>query len=134
MFLEKRSMTVLAEKLAALGGAGPMKSREWRIRCRLGWHDKAASAIRHLIYGERRPTWQEAREIEAAHLKFCAERIRANEAENVALISTMRSALAAMEASDPEFFEPTIKAVGEMLLQRRAQALEPGRTDRGEEA
>lgn len=134
MDLEKISTMALAEKLGAIGGTGPMKAREWRIRCRLGWHDKAASAIRHLLYGERRPTWQEAREIEAAHLKFCAERIRANEAENAALLSSMRAALAAMEASDAEFFEPHIEAMRTILLQRRAQALEPGRADRGEEA
>ena len=127
-------MNVLGEKLTALGGVGSMKQREWRIRCRLGWHGKAASAIRHLLYGERRPTWQEAREIEAAHLKFCAERIRANEAENAALLSSMRAALAAMEASDPEFFEPHIEAMREILLQRRAQASEPVGVDRRGEA
>lgn len=134
MDLEKISTMALAEKLGALGGSGPMKAREWRIRCRLGWHDKAASAIRHLMYGERRPTWEEAHEIEAAHLKFCAERIELNARENSALLRELRSALAAMEASDPDFFEPTIKAVGEMLLQRWAQALEHGGQDRGEDA
>ena len=134
MDMGKCSMNVLGEKLTALGGVGSMKQREWRIRCRLGWHGKAASAIRHLLYGERRPTWQEAREIEAAHLKFCAERIRANEAENAALLSSMRAALAAMEASDPEFFEPHIEAMREILLQRRAQASEPVGVDRRGEA
>jgi len=129
MGLEKSSMTALAEKLTALGGHGPLKSREWRIRCRLNWHDKAASAIRHLLYGERRPTLAEAKQIESAHLCYCAERIRENAAENETLLSSMRTALAAMEASDPEFFEPTIKAVGEMLLQRRSQASERGRKD-----
>lgn len=134
MDLEKISTMALAEKLGAIGGTGPMKAREWRIRCRLGWHDKAASAIRHLLYGERRPTWQEAREIEAAHLKFCAERIRANEAENAALLSSMRAALAAMEAGDADFYKPHIEALRAMLLQRRAQASEPGGPDRGEES
>lgn len=76
MRLEKVSMTALVEKLTAIGGPGPLKQREWRIRVRLNWHHKAKSAVRHMLYGARQPTYQEAREIEAAHLKFCAERIR----------------------------------------------------------
>lgn len=129
MFLENRSMAALAEKLSDLGGGGPLKAREWRIRCRLGWHDKATSAVRHLLYGERRASVEEAKEIEAAHLKFCADRIRANAAENEALLSSMRSALAAMESADAEFFGPTIEAVGAILLQRRNQARENGGED-----
>lgn len=129
MTMEKSSMNAVADKLVAIGGTGPLKAREWRIRCRLGWHDKAKSAIRHLLYGERRPTLDEAREIEAGHLKFCAERIRANEAENADLLSSMRSALAAMEACDPDFFGPHVEAMREILLQRRAQAAESGGED-----
>jgi hypothetical protein len=129
MELEKPSMTVLVEKLSALGGSGPLKAREWRIRCRLNWHDKAASAVRHLLYRERCPTIVEAREIEAAHARYCAERIRANAAENQSLISSLRSALAAMETTDPAFFEPTIESVRAILLQRWAQASEPGGED-----
>jgi hypothetical protein len=41
----------------------------------------------------------------------------------------MRSALAAMEASDPDFFAPHIDAVREMLFQRRDQAGENGDED-----
>jgi hypothetical protein len=126
MTLEKSSMHAIAEKLTALGGTGPLTSREWRIRCRLNWHTKASSAVRHLLYGERQATLEEAREIEAAHLKYCAERLHANRAENEALLQTMRSALAAMEESDPEFFGPTLEAVQQMLLQRRGQAGEGG--------
>ena len=129
MRMEKSSMNAIAEKLSAIGGHGPLKAREWRIRCRLNWHDKARSAVRHLLYGERRPTLAEAKEIEAAHLRYCAERIKANAAENEALLSSMRTALAAMEQTDPEFFGPTIEAVGEILLQRRAQSLEHGEKD-----
>jgi len=65
MDLEKNSMTALAEKLAVLGGTGPLKQREWRIRCRLGWHDKASSAVRHMLHRERLPSLDEAKEIEA---------------------------------------------------------------------
>jgi hypothetical protein len=124
MKLEKVSMAALVDKLAAIGGPSPLKQREWRIRVRLNWHHKAKSAVRHMLYGARQPTYQEAREIEAAHLKFCAERIRQNAAENEALLSSMRSAVAAMEACDPAFFEPHLLAMREILLQRRSQAAE----------
>ena len=124
--LEKIAMTVLAEKLHALGGRGPLKAREWRIRVRLNWHHKAQSAVRHMLHGERKPSFEEAREIEAAHLKFCAEKLHANQAENVALFREMQSALAAMEASDPEFYRSHIEAVSQLLIQRRHQAGEAG--------
>ncbi len=126
MKMEKRSMTALAEKLADIGGNGPLKLRDWRIRCRLNWHDKARTAVRHMLYGERSPTIEEAKQIEAAHLKYCAERIRANAAENETLVREMQSALAAMEASDPEFYGPHIEAVRELLFQRWDQAGEVG--------
>ena len=122
-------MTALTEKLNAIGGIGPLKSREWRIRSRLGWHTKAASTIRHMIYGERLPSAEEAKEIEAAHLKYCAEKVRQNAAENEALFQQMRSALAAMEESDAEFYRPHIEALGELLLQRRDQSRENGVQD-----
>ena len=118
-------MTALVEKLTAIGGDGSLKQREWRIRCRLGWHTKARSAVRHILNGERGLSVAQARQIEAAHFKYCAERIEVNARENADLLREMRSALAAMEATDPEFFEPTIDAVRQMLLQRRAQASEP---------
>lgn len=129
MVLEKSSMHALADKLAALGGEGPLKAREWRIRCRLNWHDKAASAIRHLLYSERRPTLNEAKEIEAAHLRYCAERIHANRAENENLLSSLRAAAAAMEASDPDFFREHIQAAGEMLLRHGTETPDPVRED-----
>ena len=127
--LEKSSMTAIAHKLADIGGAGPLKLREWRIRSRLNWHAKARSAVRHMLYGERSPTLEEAKQIEAAHLKYCAERIRANAAENETLFREMQSALAAMEASDPDFFQPHIEAVRQLLFQRRDQAGEVGDQD-----
>lgn len=109
MRLGKVSMNAIAEKLTAIGGHGPLKLREWRIRVRLNWHHKARSAVRHLLYGERSPSLEEARQIEAAHLKYCAERIHANAAENAALFREMQSALTAMEESDPEFSSRTLK-------------------------
>jgi hypothetical protein len=129
MKLEFSSMTALAEKLAAIGGDGPLKSREWRIRSRLNWHTKAASAVRHMLYGERTPSLEEAKQIEAAHLRYCAERINANAAENASLLREMQSALAAMEACDPEFYRPHVEAMRELLLQRWGQAGENGDKD-----
>lgn len=109
-------MSVLASKLSELGGLGKLAAREFRIRNRLGWHTKPKSVVRHLLYGERRPSLEEAKQIEAAHLRWCAEKIDANRRENAALFDTMRKAIAAMEASDPEFYGPQIQAVGELLL------------------
>lgn len=124
--MEKLYMTELVQKLHAIGGSGPLKMREWRIRTRLNWHTKAASAVRHLLYRERAPSLEEAKQIEAAHLKYCAERINANAAENASLLREMQSALAAMEQSDPEFFEPTLEAVRQLLFQRWNQSGETG--------
>jgi hypothetical protein len=120
MVLEKVSMmAVIAEKLNALGGEGKLLEREWRIRSRLNWHTKASSAVRHLIYGERKPTVQEVKEIEAAHVKYCAERIEANRDENAKLFAAMRHAIEAMEKTDPDFYRPHIEAVGDILLRGR---------------
>jgi len=120
MLLERLpTMAAIAEKLGDLGGTGPLKAREWRIRCRFGRHDKAATAVRHLIYGERMPTIEEVKQIEAAHLKFCAEKVRQNALETDALFREMHAALAAMEESDPEFYRPHIEAVRELLFPHR---------------
>lgn len=120
--LEKRSYTrstvaALAEKLDQIGGTGPLKAREWRIRTRCGWHAKPKTFVRHLIYGERRPTLEEGRQIEAAHLKYCAKKIEENRRENTELFDAMRQALEAMETSDPEFYRPHIEAVRDLLFQ-----------------
>lgn len=124
--MEKFSMTALVEKLNAIGGTGKWLEREWRIRTRLNWHTKARSAVRHMAYGERKPSLQEAREIEIAHLKFCAETTEANREANARLYSEMRGAIAAMEQSDPEFYRPHIEALGELLLRDRHMAGESG--------
>lgn len=117
MVLERFSnLAAVAEKLAALGGHGRLKEREWRIRVRLGWHRMPATTIRHMLYGERRPSVDEAREIEAAHVRYCAEKVRQNAAENEALFQQMRSALAAMQESDPDFYGPHIEAVRNILF------------------
>lgn len=120
MSLEKLPMTsALAEKLDRIGGDGKLQEREWRIRCRLNWHTKAKSAVRHLLHGERKPTLEEAREIEAAHFKWCAEQVKANRDANIQLFNSMREALDAMERTDSEFFGPHIEEMRQLLLQNR---------------
>lgn len=116
MVMEIVPMTAVAERLAALGGEGRWKACEWRIRVRLNWHTKAKSAIRHLVRGEQVPTLEEVREIEAAHLKYCAEKVEANRDENTRLFASMHSAIAAMEKSDPEFYRPHIEAIRDTVL------------------
>lgn len=129
MKLESLSMTALAEKLSAIGGAGKLEEREWRIRCRLNWHTKARSAVRHLLHGERKPSLEESKQIEAAHLRYCAEKIEANANENRQLFESMRQALAAMEASDPEFYRPHIETVRELLFHSRDMGRQESRED-----
>ena len=124
-------MAQLVEKLVAIGGGPGLKltALDWNIRKRLNWHRKAKSAVRHILNGERQIDVEEAKQIEAAHLKYCAEKVRQNAAENAALFEQMRAALVAMEAVDAEFFSKDIEAVGELLLQRRHQTRETGIQD-----
>lgn len=118
MKLEKFAMTALVEKLAALGGDGPFKSREWKIRSRLNWHTKARSAVRHILAGARKVSLEEAQQIEAAHMKYCAEKVEANRDENRKLLDALARSLAAMEASDPDYFSEQVEAVREILFRR----------------
>ncbi|MFT3987209.1 hypothetical protein [Aestuariivirga sp.] len=122
-------MAALVEKLSVIAGPGKLAEREWRIRCRLNWHTKPKSAVRHLLYGERQPSLEEAKQIEAAHIKHCAQKIEANRDENRRLYDAMREALSAMEATDPDFYRPHIEAVGEMLLRGRNAAGQAGTED-----
>lgn len=124
--LESCSMAAIVEKLSAIGGNGKWLEREWRIRVRLCWHDKARSAIRHMVYGERKPSVQEAKEIELAYVKHCAERIEAHRVENAKLFHSMRSAIAAMESSDPEFFGPQLEAMRASMFRPGDSAAENG--------
>lgn len=117
--LEDLPMAQLAEKLNQIGGEGKLAEKEWRIRNRLKWHDKAKSAIRHLLHRERNPSLEEARQIEAAHLKWCAEQVELNRRNNEQLFLSMRAALEAMERTDPEFYGPTVEEVRQLLFQNR---------------
>jgi hypothetical protein len=120
-------MAALAEKLNAIGGNGKLLEREWRIRSRLNWHTKARSSIRHMLYGERQPSLDEAKQIEIAHLKYCAEQIEAHRAENAKLFDSLRRSLDAMQKTDPEFFVTQVQAVRE-IMHRLGGNTDPDRT------
>lgn len=125
----RRLMAALVEKLNEIGGRGKLAEREWRIRCRLKWHTKRPTTVRHLLYGERVPSLTEAKEIEAAHLKHCAEKAAARRAEDQELFRAMREAIAAMERTDPEFFSPHIEAARQALLRGGDMADQVGGDD-----
>lgn len=123
------AMLALAEKLDRIGGDGKLEAREWRIRNRLRWHTKPKSTVRHLLYRERRPTADEAREIEAAYAKWCADRLSEIDSETRQLLASIRQSVAAMEAADPEFFAPVIDEIGQALLRCRMQNPDRRRED-----
>jgi hypothetical protein len=104
------------EKLVILAGPKPFKEQDRRIRSLCSWRDKAASAVRHMLRGDRKLSPDEVQDIEAAHLKHCAKTIEANRAENRKLYESLSAALAAMQASDPEFFSQQADAVREILF------------------
>lgn len=122
-------MTALVEKLSSIAGGGKLSEREWRVRCRLKWHTKPKSSVRHLLYGERKPSIEEARQIEAAHFKLCAEKIQEHDEATKRLFENMRIALMAMEQSDPGFFGPHIQEARELLLRHRNPADQAGDKD-----
>lgn len=88
----REAMTALVEKLSSIAGGGKLSEREWRVRCRLKWHTKPKSSVRHLLYGERKPSIEEARQIEAAHFKLCAEKIQEHDEATKRLFENMRIA------------------------------------------
>lgn len=128
--VEKVSMSqALAEMLDRIGGPGKFQERDWRISSRLNWHTKAKSAVRHLLHGERKPTLEEAKQIEAAHFKWCAEQVKANRDANEQLFKSMREALDAMERTDAEFFGPHIEEMRQLIFQNRLPLRIAGGTD-----
>lgn len=119
MNLEKFSMSAVLDKLEVIAGHGKFATRDWQVRKRLNWHTKAKSVVRHMLSGERKISVEEAAQIHAAHLKYCAEQVEANRNENTKLFADMHSAIAAMQATDPDFYRPHIEAIGELLFQGR---------------
>jgi hypothetical protein len=127
--MEMISSAEALDLLVQIAGPGKFAVRELRIKKRLNWRDKASSAIRHILQGERRLTPDEIRDIEIARIKFCADQIEANREVNRNLFSAMRSALAAMEVGDPEFYRPHIEAMRDAVLQLGHRPGEVRRSD-----
>jgi len=111
MGMEKLSMAVLAEKLGQIAGPGKLEDREWRIRNRLRWHDKAKSAVRHLLNGEQRADLEETLQIEAAYALWCVDKIEAIPDETAKLIAAINEFAERAARVDPEFFRPTVEAL-----------------------
>lgn len=116
------------------GGEGPkFQAKDWEIRKRLNWHDKAKSAIRHLLAGERKFSPQEERDVEAGFMRFCADEIRRHHDEDREYLAQIRSSIEHLERIDPDFHRPAIQALGELADCLRSVAGEAGQSNRGPE-
>lgn len=104
----------MSEKLLQLGGGGGRfsKSMVRPIMSRLKWWDTGAdNRIRHLIYREQKPTPEQVRDVRRAYIKYRAERLAIERRENNAILAdNVRTALEAMQHSDPDFFARDIEA------------------------
>ena len=109
-------VTALADKISALAGDGKLAEREWRVRVRCGWHRKAKTMVRHLLHFERRPSHQEAQDIEAAYARYCAEKIEKNRAENADLLNSIVSFAEIASRVDADFYSSHLEALRESLL------------------
>lgn len=116
------------EMLEELGGDRKAEALDWYLRNKLGWHDKARSAIRHILYGEQALSAQDERDIEAAYIRFHADEIEANRERDRKHYDTLRSTLAFLETADPDFHRPAIEALrdvadrlGNLVGQTRAE-------------
>lgn len=97
------------------GGDGPkLPAKEWNIRKALSWHDKAKSAIRHLLAGEQKFSPQEQRDVEAGFMRFCADQIRRHHEQDQQYLATIKSSIERLETIDPDFHRPAIQALGEL--------------------
>ena len=123
-------MTALADKLGAIAGAGKLEQRVWRVRIRCRWHHKARTAVRHLLYGERRASLEEARDIEAAFARYCAEKIEKNRAENADLLKSIVIFAEIAARVDAEFYQHHLEALRESLLRLGLDVPPLGRTDK----
>lgn len=99
------------EMLAELGGDTKGEAKDWRLRHRLGWHAKAKSAIRHILYGEQTLSAQDERDIEAAYIRYHADQIEANRAEDRKHYATLRATMEFLETVDPDFHRPAVEAL-----------------------
>lgn len=95
------------------GGVGvKMLAKDHKIRKRLKWHDKAKSAIRHILNGEQTLSGQDERDIELGFLTYCADLIEAHRDEDQKMLETIRSSLEYLQAADADFHRPAIEALG----------------------
>lgn len=99
------------EMLEQLGGKRKGEARDWHLRNLLKWHDKAKTAIRHMLYDEQTLSRDEEREIEAAYIRFHADQIEANREEDRRHYAALRSAIQSLETVDPDFHRPAIEAL-----------------------
>jgi hypothetical protein len=129
MPMENMSMEAVLRKLDQLGGAGPLKLKMRNVRSRLRWRDVTDNTIRHLLYREQKPSLEQVRQIEAAHLKHCAEKVRHLNDEVKQLYAGMREAIAAMEADDAEYHRETLAEVRHALFQARSRGGQAGDAD-----
>ena len=104
------------EMLDKIGGGEAVKAtaKDWNIRCALSWHEKAKSAIRHLLAGEQKFTPQDERDVEAGFMRFCADQIRRHNEQDREYLATIKSSIARLENIDPDFHRPAIQALGEL--------------------
>lgn len=104
------------EKLDRIGGGEKVKfaAKDWAIRVRLKWHDKARSAIRHILNGEQKLSGQDERDIDLGFMKHCAAQIERHRDEDRQLLETIRSTAEYLENADPQFHGPTLEALREI--------------------
>lgn len=124
-----KPMAALAEKLGVIAGGGKLAEREWRLRSRCHWHRKPKSSVRHLLYGERRPSLEEAREIEAAYARHCAEKLEQNRRENAALVESIVGFAEMARRVDEDFYASHLEALRETLSRLGLEVPERGRKD-----
>jgi hypothetical protein len=111
-----------AEMLEQIAEGRKAEARDWHLRCKLNWHEKAKSFVRHVWYGEQELSAQDERDIELAYIRYHADQIEANRAEDRRLFATIRSSLEYLESADPEFHRPAIEALGELADRLRGVA------------
>lgn len=102
------------EMLDKIGGGDGVKmlAKDHLIRKRLGWKDKAKTAIRHILNGEQTLSGQDERDIELGYLNYCADLIEAHQDEDRKMLETIRSSLEYLQAADADFHRPAIEALG----------------------
>lgn len=130
-------MAAVADKLSELAGIGKLAVREYRVRSRLNWHTKAKTAVRHLLHGEQKADEDERLQIDAAHARWCAEKIEANTHDTARLIASIAEFAERASRVDAEYFREDIEALRQSLCRlcrkkhaHRQQGVGPRRAPR----